>query len=118
MDLSVVIPVKDEAANIASLVGEIRAALDGLFDYEIVYVDDGSSDANRRRDLTADADRRRTYGCCATREIAGRAAAIRTGVRAAHATWIATLDGDGQNDPTDIPECGVSLARLRWLRRS
>ena len=42
MDLSVVIPVKDEAANVAPLVTELRAALDGLLDYEIVYVDDGS----------------------------------------------------------------------------
>jgi len=45
MDLSVVIPVKNEAENIASLTGEIGAALDGLVEYEILYVDDGSSDA-------------------------------------------------------------------------
>jgi dolichol-phosphate mannosyltransferase len=44
MDLSVVIPVRNEAPNIAPLVAEIRAALDGMVDYEIVYVDDGSSD--------------------------------------------------------------------------
>ena len=44
MDLSVVIPVRDEAANVAPLVAELRAALDGLLDYEILYVDDGSED--------------------------------------------------------------------------
>jgi dolichol-phosphate mannosyltransferase len=102
MDLSVVIAVKDEAENIASLVGEIGAALDGLVDYEIVYVDDGSSDATAY-EISRLAGRmphvrllRHTRNC-------GQSAAIRTGVRAAHATWIATLDGDGQNNPTDIP---------------
>jgi dolichol-phosphate mannosyltransferase len=102
MDLSVVIPVKDEAENIASLVGEIRAALDGLVDYEILYVDDGSSDATVS-EISRLAGRmphvrllRHTRNC-------GQSAAIRTGVRAAHATWIATLDGDGQNNPADIP---------------
>jgi dolichol-phosphate mannosyltransferase len=102
MDLSVVIPVKDEAENIASLVSEIRAALDGLVEYEIVYVDDGSRDATVA-EISRLAARmpqvrllRHTRNC-------GQSAAIRTGVRAAHATWIATLDGDGQNNPTDIP---------------
>jgi dolichol-phosphate mannosyltransferase len=102
MDLSVVIPVKDEAENIASLVGEIRAALDGLVEFEIVYVDDGSSDATVA-EISRLAARmpqvrllRHTRNC-------GQSAAIRTGVRAARATWIATLDGDGQNNPTDIP---------------
>jgi dolichol-phosphate mannosyltransferase len=103
MDLSIVIPVKDEAGNIAPLVAEIGAALDSSdVDYEIVYVDDGSSDttaaeiallqaANRRLRLV-----RHAKSC-------GQSAAIRSGVKAARAVWIATLDGDGQNDPADIP---------------
>jgi dolichol-phosphate mannosyltransferase len=102
MDLSVVIPVRDEAENIAPLVGEIRAALDGLVEYEILYVDDGSSDATVT-EISRIAESvpqvrllRHTRNC-------GQSAAIRTGVRAAHAAWIATLDGDGQNDPADIP---------------
>jgi dolichol-phosphate mannosyltransferase len=102
MDLSIVIPVKNEAENIAALVSEIRAALDGFFDYEIIYVDDGSDDAtaaeisqlNGKIPAVRLLRHIRSYG---------QSAAIRTGVRSARATWIATLDGDGQNDPLDIP---------------
>lgn len=108
MDLSVVIPVKDEAANVAPLVAELRAALDGLLDYEILYVDDGSEDgtAPEVARLQAEAPHLRLL-----RHIHsyGQSAAIRSGVRAARAAWIATLDGDGQNDPADIPR----LWRLR-----
>src|SRR5437763_10434111 len=102
MDLSVVIPVKNEAGNIAPLVAEIAAALDGLVDYEIVYVDDGSSDATfaEIRQLQQSAPRLRLLRHAESR---GQSAAIRSGVRAARGRWIATLDGDGQNDPADIP---------------
>src|SRR5438874_2297062 len=102
MDLSVVIPVKNEAGNIAPLVAEIAAALDGLIDYEIVYVDDGSTDATAAeiRRLHASLPRLRLVCHAASY---GQSAAIRTGVRAAQGWWIATLDGDGQNDPADIP---------------
>ncbi len=102
MDLSVVIPVRNEAPNIAPLVSEIRAALDGRLTYEIVYVDDGSTDDTRDeiRKLSQDFKPLRlmqhTKSC-------GQSTAIRTGVKAARAAWIATLDGDGQNDPADIP---------------
>lgn len=102
MDLSVVIPVKNEAGNIAPLVAEIVAALDGLLRYEIVYVDDGSDD------VTADEIRRAEARLPQLRLVRhdrswGQSAAIRSGVRAASGRWIATLDGDGQNDPADIP---------------
>src|SRR5438067_7042269 len=102
MDLSVVIPVKNEAGNIAPLVAEIAAALDGLVDYEIVYVDDGSSDATTAeiRQLQQSAPRLRLLRHAESR---GQSAAIRSGVKAARGRWIATLDGDGQNDPADIP---------------
>ena len=102
MDLSVVIPVKNEAGNIAPLVAEIAAALDGLVDYEIVYVDDGSTDASAAeiRHLLASLPRLRLVRHAAA---CGQSAAIRSGVRAAQGRWIATLDGDGQNDPADIP---------------
>src|SRR5206468_7228183 len=102
MDLSVVIPVKNEAGNIAPLVAEIAAALDGLIDYEIVYVDDGSADmtAAEIRDLQASLPRLRLVRHAAS---CGQSAAIRSGVKAARGRWIATLDGDGQNDPADIP---------------
>jgi dolichol-phosphate mannosyltransferase len=103
MDLSVVIPVKNEAGNIAPLVAEIAAALDGLADYEIVYVDDGSIDttAAEIRHLQRSMPRLRLVRHA---ESAGQSTAIRSGVKAARGTWIATLDGDGQNDPADIPD--------------
>ncbi|TPG60414.1 glycosyltransferase family 2 protein [Roseomonas nepalensis] len=99
--ISVVVPVRNEAPNIAPLVGEITAALAGV-PHEIVYVDDGSSDDTAgavRATAAAGAPVRllRHAASC------GQSAAVVTGVRAARAPWIATLDGDGQNDPADIP---------------
>ncbi len=97
--LSVVVPVRNEGPNIAPLIAEIRAALAGT-SHEIVYVDDGSTDDTPARLRSAQADdlimRRHRTSC-------GQSAAIVTGVRAASGAWIATLDGDGQNDPADIP---------------
>jgi dolichol-phosphate mannosyltransferase len=103
MELSIVIPVRNEAGNIAPLVAEIAAALDGAgVDYEIVYVDDGSTDAT-----AVEIARLRTASprlrLVSHAKSCGQSAAVRTGVKAARASWIATLDGDGQNDPADIP---------------
>jgi dolichol-phosphate mannosyltransferase len=109
MELSVVIPVRNEAPNIAPLVGEIRAALDGVADYEIVYVDDGSSDGT----AAAIGELRRGFPrlrLIRHRASAGQSAAVLSGVKAARAPWIATLDGDGQNDPADIPRL-LEMAR-------
>jgi dolichol-phosphate mannosyltransferase len=99
--LSVVIPVRNEAPNIAPLVAEIEAALAGV-PHEIVYVDDGSTDG------TPDALRAARAAGAPVRAIrhaasCGQSAAVITGVKAARGRWIATLDGDGQNDPADIP---------------
>jgi len=96
--VSVVVPVRNEAPNIAPLIAEIRAALSGA-PHEIIYVDDGSDDGTLEA-LRAIAPpvviRRHRVGC-------GQSAAIVTGVRASQGRWIATLDGDGQNDPADLP---------------
>jgi dolichol-phosphate mannosyltransferase len=102
MELSVVIPVRNEAPNIAPLVAEIRTALDGRIEYEIVYVDDGSSDdtAAAVRRLAREFPRLRLVRHARS---CGQSTAIRSGVAAVRAPWIATLDGDGQNDPADIP---------------
>jgi glycosyltransferase involved in cell wall biosynthesis len=103
MDLSIVIPVKNEAGNIAPLVGEIDAALDGKgVEYEIIYVDDGSDDATAVELAQLRVTKPRLYVVTHAKSC-GQSAAIRSGVKAARAAWIATLDGDGQNDPDDIP---------------
>lgn len=101
-DVSVVVPVHNEADNIQTLIEEITTALDSRFDYEVIYVDDGSRDATLER--LQDALQRwpqlrvvRHLQCC------GQSTAIWTGVEQARGIWIATLDGDGQNDPADIP---------------
>src|SRR5579862_1789718 len=102
MELSVVIPARNEAPNVTPLVGEIRTALDGRVDYEIIYVDDGSSDATADaiRTLMRDFPRLRLIRHA---QSCGQSAAIHSGIAAARAPWIATLDADGQNDPADIP---------------
>ncbi len=100
-DLSVVIPACNEADNVGPLAHEIDAALRGCLSFEIVFVDDGSSDATAAAVLSV---RRHVAGIRLLRhaERRGQSAAIHTGVRAARAAWVATLDGDGQNDPADI----------------
>jgi len=100
-ELSVVVPVHNEAENITPLVAEIREALDGKFNYEIVYVDDGSTDDTLAilRSIAAEFPRLRVIH---HKTCFGQSAAIWTGVKEARGQWIATLDGDGQNDPKDI----------------
>jgi len=101
--LSVVVPVHNEEDNVAPLVGEIVAALRGRVAFEIVYVDDRSNDATlqRLRELQASTPELRVIRHLSN---AGQSTAVRNGVKAARAPWIATLDGDGQNDPADIPK--------------
>jgi len=100
--VSVVVPVKNEADNIAPLIAEIRAALGGGPAYEILYIDDGSTDATPARLLQAalGAPELRILTHAAS---CGQSAALRTGVTHARGRLIATLDGDGQNDPADLP---------------
>ena len=100
-EISVVVPVRDEAENIDPLLAEIVAALAGR-DFEIVYVDDGSGDATPAR-LAAARGKLPMLRVLRHRRSAGQSAALVTGIRAARGTWIATLDGDGQTDPADIP---------------
>ena len=101
VDISVVVPVKDEAGNVVPLAREIGAAL-GRERYEIIFVDDGSSDATAAELLSVRGElpvRVMAHG----RNL-GQSRAVRTGVRAARAPLVVTLDGDGQNDPADIPK--------------
>ncbi len=102
MNISVVIPVFNEADNIATLAAEIRAALDGECVYEVIFVDDCSSDDTPQRlaELRGSHPQfRHIRHLCNS----GQSTAVRNGVKAARMEWVVTLDGDGQNDPADIP---------------
>ena len=102
MQLSIVVPVRNEQENILPLLAEIHAALEGRGEFEVVYVDDGSRDATPQR-LAEALERYPRLRVIAHRESGGQSAALMNGVRAARGEWVATLDGDGQNDPADIP---------------
>lgn len=102
-ELSVVVPVFNERGNVAPLVYEIVAALRSRLPFEMVYVDDCSTDdsVQQLQSLRARVPELRVIR---HQTQSGQSTAIRTGVKAARARWIATLDGDGQNDPADIPK--------------
>jgi dolichol-phosphate mannosyltransferase len=99
--VSVVVPVRNEAGNIAPLVAEIAAALAGRA-FEIVYVNDGSSDGTEA-ELVAQMRERPYLRQIRHRLSCGQSSAVRSGVAAARAPVVATLDGDGQNDPKFLP---------------
>ena len=103
MDLSVIVPVLNEAENVAPLIAEIEAALDGLLDFEIIYIDDGSDDGTGEALRTAKKKHKRLRSLKHVIPC-GQSRAIISGVKAARAPIIATLDGDGQNDPASIPD--------------
>lgn len=105
--LSVVVPVKNEAGNIAPLIAEIERACTGL-PFEVVYVDDGSTDATLAV-LEAARAGRPWLRVIRHRASAGQSAAVRSGVLAARGAIVATLDGDGQNDPAFIPALLAAL---------
>ncbi len=100
--VSLVVPVRNEAGNVLVLAAEIERAMDGHCDFELIFVNDGSTDMT-----AAEIDalmRRRPW----VREIrhacsCGKSAALRTGARTARAAVIVTLDGDCQNDPSYVP---------------
>jgi glycosyltransferase involved in cell wall biosynthesis len=100
--VSVVVPVRNEAGNIGLLVAEIAKALQGHWAFEIVYVNDGSTDGT-------DAELKRLMGLhpflrrMRHKQSCGQSSAVRTGVAASRGALVATIDGDGQNDPAFIP---------------
>jgi dolichol-phosphate mannosyltransferase len=100
--ISVIVPVRNEAGNVAPLVAEIAAALAGR-PFELVYVNDGSTDGTEAELRRLQAQHpwlrqiRHTASC-------GQSAALRTGIAAARGVIVATLDGDGQNDPAYLPQ--------------
>jgi dolichol-phosphate mannosyltransferase len=100
--VSIVVPVRNEADNIAPVIAEIAAALDGRWNYEIIYVNDGSTDATGER-LSAVMESRPNLRQIRHAASGGQSAAVRSGVRAARGAIVATLDGDGQNNPAFLP---------------
>ena len=108
--VSVVVPVRNEAGNITLLVSEIAQALDGRWPFEVIYVNDGSSD-NTDAELKQLMAQRAWLRCVAHATSCGQSAAVRTGVAAAKAPVVVTLDGDGQNDPAFIPALVEALAQ-------
>jgi dolichol-phosphate mannosyltransferase len=134
LQMTVVIPVCNEQDNVLPLAREIHDALAGRYRHETIFVDDGSTDGTADAVRAARADGMPQIRLVRHSVRSGQSAAIATGVRAARAPWIATLDGDGQNDPADIPKLlevarGATSPRLRlvmgnrttrrdtWLRR-
>jgi dolichol-phosphate mannosyltransferase len=101
--VSIIVPVRNEAENIAPVIEEIAAALDGRWRYEIIYVNDGSTDATAER-LASVMRRRKNVRQLRHDRSTGQSAAIRSGVRGARGSVVATLDGDGQNNPAFLPE--------------
>jgi dolichol-phosphate mannosyltransferase len=112
--ISIIVPVYNEADNIISLINEIVTAMNQAEAYEIIYVDDGSNDdtaailKQAQQNVNALRVIRHQQSC-------GQSAAIHTGVKAASYPCIATLDGDGQNDPADIPRMYQVLIQQRKI---
>jgi dolichol-phosphate mannosyltransferase len=100
--VSVVVPVKDEAGNVGPLAREIAAALAGA-DHEIIFVDDGSTDGTPEALVALKGEMPQLRVLRHSRNL-GQSRGLRTGAIAARGAVIVTLDGDGQNDPADIPK--------------
>jgi glycosyltransferase involved in cell wall biosynthesis len=106
--VSVVVPVRNEAENVRPLTDEIAAALNGRWRFELVFVNDGSTDGTEAA-LTALKAERPWLRQVKHESSCGQSAAVRSGVAAARAPVVATLDGDGQNDPSFIPALLTAL---------
>ncbi len=107
--LSVVVPVYNESENVGLLASEIAAALDGT-PHEMIFINDASTDDTEMvlKELKTVYPALRVLS---HRDNAGQSRAVRTGILAAKGPVIATLDGDGQNDPADIPALFIQLTR-------
>lgn len=109
IEFSVVVPVYNEAGNVSTLVSEIATALDGRA-YEMIFVDDASKDDTRAELVSLKQDYPQLV-VLSHRKNAGQSRAMRTGIFVAKGEVIGTLDGDGQNDPADLPGMYRTLTR-------
>jgi dolichol-phosphate mannosyltransferase len=112
--ISIIVPVYNEADNINSLIDEIVAAMSQAEAYEIIYVDDGSND-DTAAVLKQAQQNVRALRVIRHQQSCGQSTAVYTGVKAASYPCIATLDGDGQNDPVDIPRMYQVLMEQRQI---
>ena len=108
--LSVVVPVRNEVGNVGPLIADIEAACAPLAPFELIYVNDGSTDGTGAA-LAALAQTRPWLTVLSHAQSCGQSAAVRTGVRHARGAIVATLDGDGQNDPAFLPEMLETLRK-------
>lgn len=107
--ISVVVPAYNEAENVENLASEIAQALSST-SYEMIFIDDASTDETKS--VLIDMKSRFPYlRVLSHRQNSGQSRGVRSGVRAARAAYIATLDSDGQNDPADIPKLFEQLTR-------
>lgn len=108
--LSVVVPVRNEVGNVGPLLADIEAACASLGGFEVIFVDDGSGDgtAGALAELAAS---RPWLRIVTHAQSCGQSAAVRSGVRHARSAVVATLDGDGQNDPAFLPAMVEALER-------
>ena len=111
-EISVVIPAHNEAGNLAPLLDEITAAMVGQPDYEVIVVDDGSTDGTDQ-ELEAALAVHHTLRVIRHAVAAGQSRALVTGIRHARGKLVITMDGDGQNDPTDIPALVMAHANAQ-----
>ena len=114
--LSIVIPLKNEADNVDFVTEAIVAACAELAPYEVIYVDDGSTDATAARVLAL-AERFPQVRLVQHATSGGQSAAVHSGVTLARGSVICTLDGDGQNPPSEIPKLAALLEGRRLPRR-
>src|ERR1700690_2634486 len=108
--ISVVVPVRNEAGNVAPLIGEVARAMAALAPFEIIYVNDGSSDGTAAELRTL----AKQFPCLRHVDHAvscGQSAAVRSGATFARAPIVVTLDGDGQNDPAFLPALVAAIER-------
>ena len=109
-DISIVIPVFNESENIVNLAHEIITSLDGQ-KYEVIFVDDASTDQTKEKIRELKNNYPEIRGLSHNNN-AGQSRAILSGVQMAESAYIVTLDGDGQNDPRDIPKLYNQLTRV------
>jgi len=112
VEVSIVIPAKNEEDNVEPLISEIMTALDGVVEFEIVYVDDGSTDNTHAELLRLIAAGNTHITPIRHKYSVGQSTAIMTGVQVAQGELIVTMDADGQNDPADIPELLAAARRF------